>query len=71
MACLSLTALVLLNSVARWCFTTYFYKNGVIYMLVCMGVGRILSMRALVNFFKSFSRVEGPKVMKFGFTTQN
>jgi len=32
-----------------------FYKNGVIYMLVCMDVGRILSRGELVDFFKRFS----------------
>jgi len=32
-----------------------FCKNGVIYILACMGVGRILSRGALVDLFKSFS----------------
>jgi len=39
-----LTALVLLNSVARWCNTTQFYTKMIsFYMLVCMGVGRNFS----------------------------
>jgi len=33
-----------------------FYKNRVIFILVCMSVGRILSRGALVDFFKSFSK---------------
>jgi len=32
-----------------------FYKNRVIFMLVCMSVGRILSRGTLVDFFISFS----------------
>jgi len=36
------TALVLLNSVVRWCNTTHFFTKMVsLYMLVCMGVGRV------------------------------
>jgi len=50
-----LTALVLLNSVARWCNTTQFLQKWWIYMLMCMGVGRILSRGAPVDFFKRFS----------------
>jgi len=39
-----LTALVLLNSVARWCNTTQFFTKIVsFYTLVCMGVGRNFS----------------------------
>jgi len=39
-----LSALVLLNSVARWCTTTQFFTKMVsFYMLVCMDVGRNLS----------------------------
>jgi len=39
-----LTALVLLNSVDRWCNTTDFFTKMVsFYMLVCMGVGRNFS----------------------------
>jgi len=42
-----LTALVLLNSVARWCNTPQFFTKMVsFYMLVCMGVGRNFSERS-------------------------
>ena len=52
-----LTALVLLDSVARWCNTTQFFTKMVsFYMFVCMGVGRNFSWgEALVDFSKSFS----------------
>jgi len=40
-----LTALVLLNSVARWCNATQFFTKMVsFYMLVCMGVRRNYSL---------------------------
>jgi len=43
----SLSPLVLLNSVARWCNTTNIFTIMVsFYMLVCMGVGRNFSRRA-------------------------
>jgi len=51
-----LTALVVLNSVARWCNTTQVFTQMVsFYMLVCMGFGRNFSMGALVEFSKCFS----------------
>ena len=51
------SALVLLNSVARWCNTTQFFTKMVsFYMLVCMGVERNFSRGwPLVN-FKVFLR---------------
>jgi len=64
-----LTALVLMNSVARCCNTTQFFANyGVsahACVVVCMGVGKIFSRGALVDFSKRFSR--GAKVAKFVF----
>ena len=51
-----LTALVLLNSVGRWCNTTQFFTKMVsFYMLVCMGVGRNFSRGGTSGFFQKFS----------------
>ena len=53
--CTSLSALVLLNSVARWCTTTQFFTKMVsFHMLVCMGVGRNLSREASSGFCQMF-----------------
>jgi len=53
--CTSLTALVLLNSVAKWCTTTPFFTKMVsFYILVCMGVGRNLSRGATSGLFQMF-----------------
>jgi len=62
-----LAALVLLNSVARWCNTTHFFTKMVwFYMLVCMGVGRNFFQGGTNVFFQNFF-YEGPKVVKFVF----
>jgi len=63
--CGLLTALVLLNSVARWWNTTQFFTKMVqFFMLVCMGVGRIFPGGPSVDFSKNFS-MGGAKVVKF------
>jgi len=50
-----LTALGLLNSVARWCNTTHFLTKMVpFYMLACMGVGRNFSRGGTSGLFKKF-----------------
>jgi len=62
-----LTALVLLNSVARWRNTTQFFTKMMSFCLhVCMGFGRNFSRGGpLVDFPKVFLR--GAKVVKFVF----
>jgi len=53
--CTSLSALVLLNSVARWCTTTPFFAKMVsFHMLVCMGVGGIYPGGPVVDSTKCF-----------------
>jgi len=55
--CGLLTALVLLNSVARWCNTAnFFYKNGVILHVCVHGRRKDLSRGALVDFSESFCK---------------
>ena len=62
-----LTALVLLNSVARWCITTQFFTKMVSFcMVVCMVVGKNFSKRATSGFFQKLFCGK-PKVVKFVF----
>ena len=50
-----LTALVLLNNVARWCNTIQFFTKVVpFYILLCIGVGRNFPGGVLSKFFKAF-----------------
>jgi len=66
--CSLLTALVLFNSVVIWCNTTQFFtKMVLLYMFMCMGIGKSFPGGPLVDFSKSFSRDGGPKVVKFVF----
>jgi len=66
-----LAALVLLNSVARWCNNTIFHKNGVI-LHACLRRCRkkFFQGGALVDFSKSFS-TGGQKWWNLFFTTRN
>ena len=63
-----LIALVLLNSVARWCNTTQFFTKMVsFHVLVCMGVGGNFSKGGGTSgFFQKFFYGR-PKVVKFVF----
>ena len=63
-----LTALVLLNNVARWCNTTQFFTKilkKAFYLLVCNGCWKELFQRGHEWIFPSVST--GANVVKFGF----
>ena len=62
-----LTALGLLNSVARWCkYNTIFHKNGVILHACVHGHRKEFLQGGTSGFFQQFF-YGGPKVVKFGF----